>query len=313
VNLNVTNNCLEKDMTFRFAVGKSSNITEILPGSFSLDPQSSRSVKIDCEMPVECKENQRIPFTFTLIALDDEGVECEREVITFYAYCDDCTCCDISIYPYPKNITQVCAGETGRYTMVVENKCKSETKTVQLGWSRSSGISAINPSSLTLKPGEKKNIILTYTMPSCKVGAVNKFYFTAAINDCEQVTSSFSITCKNCVCCDVEAISLRIPKSMKAGASSTGMYYIRNGCNKSITVTLTPIANITYIKPTTLTLKAGEKKSITLGLKMPTPKGTIHLKYATFKFKMSVAGCDDQEVSFRVSVTVIDLLHPFRM
>jgi uncharacterized membrane protein len=409
IDMNITNNCTEKDMNFRFAVGSNSNITEILPGSFTLSSQSGKSVKVDCKMPADCKEDQKVPFVFTLIALDDEGVECEREVITFHTYCDDCTCCDIgifprnkmlvsacpgedgsymmvitnncenetksinlswdrssgittispskmvlkpketqtvtirfimpeckvgstnkfnftanadgcepiagsfgivckdctccdiSIYPYPKNITQACAGDTGRYTMVVENKCRSETKTIQLSWSRSSGISAVNPSSLTLKPGEKKNIILTYTMPSCKVGAINKFYFTATINDCDQVTSNFSLTCKNCVCCDVEAISLRVPTSMKGGATSTGMYYIKNNCNKSITVTLTPVGNITYIKPTTLTLKAGEKKSITLGLKMPVQKGTFGLKYATFKFKISMAGCDAQEVSFKVN------------
>lgn len=299
--LKVENDCADKDLIFQFSLLNNGNVKDIVPGGFTLAPQSGKTVSVKAVMPKDCKVGQSASFQFQMNVKYEDGEHCGGGQVSFATRCKDCQCCDISVNPYSRKVLSVCPGHQGSQTMVITNNCDSKTKTIQLSWSRSSNITTISPSKFTLKPGAEQRVIVRFTMPECKEGQYITFNFTVYADNCDPINGSFNVYCISCVCCDVSAIPLRVPTSLQSGQSYSATYYIRNNCNKSVTVTLSPKLNVGSIKPNSLTLKAGEKKMVTLQITMPRNIGIVKLKYATFKFLVKVSGCNDQEVSFKVN------------
>jgi uncharacterized membrane protein len=299
--LRVENNCQKKELIFQFSLNKSGYVEDIVPGGLTVSPQSGKTINIKARMPEGCKVNQRVTFSFYMHVYNENEQRCDSKLVTFTARCEDCKCCDISVNPYSRKMLSACPGDQLSKTMVVTNNCKTKTKTIQITWSRGSYITTIAPTKFTLKPGAQQTVTVRFTIPECKEGQYVSFSFAVYPDDCEPIEGSFNVYCKSCVCCDVTAIPQRVPTSLESGESSSVIFYIRNNCNKTLTVTLSPKLNVSYIKPTSVTLTAGEKKMVTLGITMPRNIGIVKLKYATFKFLMKVSGCDDQEVSFKIN------------
>ncbi|MEZ4813481.1 MAG: hypothetical protein R2883_08455, partial [Caldisericia bacterium] len=309
LNLKVKNICPDNSLSFKFDIadGDWSNVTEILPATFELEPDEEKTVKIDYKMPEDCVEGEKERFSARLTATVKGSNSSCGDWIDFYAVCKDCepeTCCDITFASKLKMIEAACPGESGSYQMIVKNNCEEETKTISFSWADNSGIISMSPKALSLEPGQMETVTVNYKMPDdCKAGEGNKFMFSVFVNDCPQLLGNFTVMCMDCEsCCDV-VINPKYRLAISACTGEEGSYVmvVTNNCEdeaKTVEMVWSRSSPITTISPSSFTLKPGESKDITCRFMMPD---CVVGKAVKMEFEAVVNDCENVSGYFHVT------------
>jgi len=300
----IENDCPDDRLYFAIGTPTDGHCISASPNGFELTSASGATLDIKCQIPYDCKPSEIVSCYFIIKCLDKDKNLCDEQKIMWRIKCEDCNCCDVYVYPNQRSIPSVCYGDKGTYRMKVVNNCKDQHKGIQMvfGKTFTSNITNVNPSNMTLAPGEEKNFTVEFEMPECKPDSSVTLSFDMHIDDCESQNVSFKATCKDCTCCDVSFVTsakrVMMPELCPGDSEKYGMT-LKNNCEKQpkdLRVTWSRGSGISAITPSSFTLDPGETQSLSVAFTMPT--GCRPGSTQSFNYTVSINECVDIKGSF---------------
>jgi hypothetical protein len=305
----ITNNCEDESMIFSIKPQYESDYYEeiaIDDDSFTLSPGDSKPVQIYCTIPDDCIYSSS--YRFSVTAYDSDKLECGEKWETFKLLCTDCEpCCDISC-EFLERFEAYCPGEEAILKYGVENNCYDQDLTIVL--EQYHGDLTFDYESFTLPARTGREVKITAKMlEDCVDGQqpVYEFHVFAYSDDEEEVCDShfesFSLTCEDCTCCDMD-ITTNSRSTPEICAGQTDTYEIRviNNCKeqeKHVKAVFSKLysSNVKSITPTSATIAPQEDMIFDVELAMPEncKPGSL----VNFIVEMSVDGCDSLIMGFK--------------
>lgn len=275
---------------FAITIPRSSDIRSITPASFSLNPGEKKALTITVKIP-DCKGSRDYIMTDFPFDVKTDPTACSRSVKITLTCRGECPCCS---YQFEKGFHGVFPaslkpGGKATTTIRVSNACDSKPMTLKVS---GNSHTTITPGpSVTLQAGKSQLFTITFIMPSriggsCLQDTVTAQY-TIKVDGCNDFSKSFNIRCEgkadpktNCnwqlsrkdptnppklIYCSNETITTthyQITSNMPNGTSPI-----------QFKITIPKSSGIVYVTPASFTLKPGEKKGLTIKVKVPDAKG----------------------------------------
>lgn len=258
------------------------NCTVTLPSApFTLNAGQLMPFNLTFTMPQNCTAGQE--YTIAVV-VQTQG--CGEKIFSSKVKCKTCeTCCNYVFENsfYGEFPASLCPGKRATTKINIMNKCETRSLTLNVS---GNGNTTITPQpSVTLLPGQSQVFTIVFTMPGTVGGACNvrsaSASYTIKVDGCTDLVKSFQIRCTevDCSpCCDWDIQPSKTSQRMLylcPGETATiDAFEIVNNCPQGsapieFTITLPSSTNILAISPTTFTLNPGEKKALSIKLKMP--------------------------------------------
>ncbi len=291
----IKNTCKSKRMNFAASMG--SNILKISPETFQLDPGTNQPVQVSVQMPQ--KTADYADFSFAVKS------DCGKQINTAFRvkYTPIQVCCDYNVgilsdLPQP---FMMIPGQRQTLLMGIENKCTNITLTASIAGVEN--VITIEPSKLTIDPGQTTRFEMSVLMPTCNDGDVINFVFRVTVDGCNMKEYKIPVVCGEPLgnCCDIDVTDIygQLGKmALCPGDTGDATLLLTNKCtDRSISGGTIKGDGAVAVNPQSFNLEPGGSIKINIRVYMPqnAQPGEV-----VFYIYINIPGCSPMRVRFVV-------------